>query len=313
MTREELQRIIDSKPYDFLRTNPNLGKQVMFLTIGGSHAYGTNVEGSDVDIRGVALNTEHELLGMDTFDHWVDETTDTTVFSFNKAIKLMCSGNPNMLEQLGNADDLVISYHPATKLLMDNKKLFLSRQVVYSFGGFADKLFKKAVTLGEWCNQHPEDQITKKRMNKTIMNMIRLYLMVFDILEKGEIITNRAENHDLLMMARNGEFQAANGYIKHDVKDFHKEYEKRLQYDKANTALPDTIDRNRVNELVMTVCEPSFPSSPISPLRAACIKAATKKPKKAPASKNAIPIKKFSMAHLTPCRCRAASGRQPSG
>ena len=165
----------------------------------------------------------------------------------------MCSGNPNMLEQLGNADDLVISYHPATKLLMDNKKLFLSRQVVYSFGGFADKLFKKAVTLGEWCNQHPEDQITKKRMNKTIMNMIRLYLMVFDILEKGEIITNRAENHDLLMMARNGEFQAANGYIKHDVKDFHKEYEKRLQYDKANTALPDTIDRNRVNELVVTI------------------------------------------------------------
>lgn len=253
MTRQELQNVIDSKPYNFLRTNQNLGKHLMFLTIGGSHAYGTNVEGSDVDIRGVALNTEHELLGMDTFDHWVDETTDTTVFSFNKAVKLMCSGNPNMLEQLGNVDDLVISYHPTTKLLMDNKKLFLSRQVVYSFGGFADKLFKKAVTLGEWCNQHPEDQITKKRMNKTIMNMIRLYLMVFDILEKGEIITNRAENHDLLMMARNGEFQAANGYIKHDVKDFHKEYEKRLQYDKANTALPDTIDRNRVNELVVTI------------------------------------------------------------
>ena len=80
MTREELQLIIASEPYNFLRTNPNLGKQVMFLTIGGSHAYGTNVEGSDVDIRGVALNTEHELLGMDTFDHWVDETTDTTVF-----------------------------------------------------------------------------------------------------------------------------------------------------------------------------------------------------------------------------------------
>lgn len=253
MTQEELQSIISSEPYDFLRTNPHLGKHMMFLTIGGSHAYGTNIEGSDIDIRGVAFNTGRELLGLDEFDHWVDETTDTTVFSFNKAVKLMCSGNPNMLEQLGNADDLVISYHPATKLLMDNKKLFLSRQVVYSFGGFADKLFKKAVTLGEWCNQHPEDQITKKRMNKTIMNMIRLYLMVFDILEKGEIITNRAENHDLLMMARNGEFQAANGYIKHDVKDFHKEYEKRLQYDKANIALPDTIDRNRVNELVMTI------------------------------------------------------------
>lgn len=253
MTREELLKIINGKEYDFLRTNPHLGKNMMFLTIGGSHAYGTNVEGSDVDIRGVAFNTERELLGMDEFYHWVDEATDTTVFSFNKAVKLMCSGNPNMLEQLGNADDLVISYHPATKLLMDNKKLFLSRQVVYSFGGFADKLFKKATTLGEWCNLHPEDQATKKRMNKTIMNMIRLYLMVFDILEKGKIVTNRAENHDLLMMARNGEFQASNGYIKHDVKDFYKEYEKRLQYDKANTALPDTIDRNRINELVVAI------------------------------------------------------------
>lgn len=193
MTREELQCIIDSEPYDFLRTDPHLGKHLMFLTIGGSHAYGTNVAGSDVDIRGVALNSKEDLLGLGEFEHRVDTVTDTTVFSFNKAVKLMCSGNPNMLEQLGNVDDLVISYHPATKLLMDNKKLFLSRQVVYSFGGFADKLFKKAVTLGEWCNQHPEDQITKKRMNKNIMNMIRLYLMVFDILEKGEIITNRAE------------------------------------------------------------------------------------------------------------------------
>nr|DAJ21793.1 MAG TPA: putative nucleotidyltransferase [Siphoviridae sp. ctHdl3] len=255
MTREELLKIINSEPYDFLRTNLHLNGHLMYLTIGGSHAYGTNVEGSDVDVRGVALNSREDLLGLGTFEHWVDETTDTTIFGFKKAVKLMCSGNPNMLEQLGNADDLVISYHPATKLLMENKKLFLSRQVVYSFGGFAGKLFEKSIKLGEWCNQHPEDQITKKRMNKTIMNMIRLYLMVFDILEKGEIITNRAENHDLLMLARNGEFQAANGYIKHDVKDFHKEYEKRLLYDKENTTLPDHVNMKLVNELVMTINE----------------------------------------------------------
>ncbi len=68
MTREELQCIIAGEPYNFLRTNPHLGKHLMFLTIGSSHAYETNVEGSDVDIRGVSLNTEHELLGMDTFD-----------------------------------------------------------------------------------------------------------------------------------------------------------------------------------------------------------------------------------------------------
>lgn len=98
MTREELQKIIDSESYDFLRTDPHLGKHLMFLTIGGSHAYGTNQEGSDVDIRGVALKSREDLLGMGDFEHYVDKTTDTTVFCFNKAIKLMCSGNPNMLE-----------------------------------------------------------------------------------------------------------------------------------------------------------------------------------------------------------------------
>ena len=122
MTREKLQRIIDSEPYDFLRTDPHLGKHLMFLTIGGSHAYGTNVAGSDVDIRGVALNSKEDLLGLGEFEHHVDTVTDTTVFSFNKAAKLLRSGNPNMLEQLGNADELVIDYHPTTRLLMENKK-----------------------------------------------------------------------------------------------------------------------------------------------------------------------------------------------
>ena len=50
-----------------------------------------------------------------------------------------------------------------------------------------------------------------------------------------------------------------------------------------------------------------------SPSLAACIRAATKKPKKAPASKNAKPIKKFSMAHLSRCRCRSAFAHLPSG
>lgn len=129
MTREELQRIIDSKPYDFLRTNPHLGKHLMFLTIGGSHAYGTNVEGSDVDIRGVALNSKEDLLGLGEFEHHVDTVTDTTVFSFNKIAKLLSNGNPNVLEMFGNSDDLVISYSPTTELLMENKKMFCQRML----------------------------------------------------------------------------------------------------------------------------------------------------------------------------------------
>lgn len=261
MTREELLKIVNSESYDFLRTNPHLGSHMMFLTIGGSHAYGTNVEGSDVDIRGVALNSKSDLIGMGTFEHYVDNATDTTIFSSDKAIHLLCSGNPNMLEQLGNSDELVIQYHPATQLLLDNKKLFLSKQVIYSFGGFADKLFKEATKYGEFYNQMQKFSGTcdlsnvKRKMNKSIMNMIRLYLMLFDILEKGQIITNRAADHELLMKARSGGFQAENGYVSHELKNLQKEYEKHLQYDKENTTLPERVNMKQIEELVIAINE----------------------------------------------------------
>ena len=233
MTRNELLGALCFPEYNFIRENEHLGKHMMFVTVGGSHAYGTNVEGSDLDIRGVALNSREDLLGLGEFEHYVDTQTDTTIYSFNKAVKLMCSGNPNMLEQLGNADELVISYSPMTKLLMDNKKLFLSRRVIYSFGGFAGKLIQKADTLDK--------------------DPIRVYLMLFDILEKGEIKTYRDNDHNFLTQLRNGEY---------DYKEIRQQlipaYESRLSVDKSETYLPDNVDWKRVNELVITVNEESL-------------------------------------------------------
>ena len=58
----DYRKILWGKEYDFLREDPHLGVNLMFITLGGSHAYGTNVEGSDLDIRGCAFNTKDELL-----------------------------------------------------------------------------------------------------------------------------------------------------------------------------------------------------------------------------------------------------------
>lgn len=52
MTTTEFQTLLQRQDYDFLRTDKHLGENILFLTLGGSHAYGTNVEGSDIDIRG---------------------------------------------------------------------------------------------------------------------------------------------------------------------------------------------------------------------------------------------------------------------
>lgn len=64
MTTEQIREMLQSPAYEFLRSNEHLKGKIIFLTLGGSYSYGTNVETSDVDIRGCALNSRSDLLGL---------------------------------------------------------------------------------------------------------------------------------------------------------------------------------------------------------------------------------------------------------
>ena len=77
MTIEQIKEMVNGSAYDFLRTNEHLGSKIIFLTLGGSYSYGTNVETSDVDVRGCALNSESDLLGLTSFEQVVNTQTDT--------------------------------------------------------------------------------------------------------------------------------------------------------------------------------------------------------------------------------------------
>ena len=44
-------KLMHSAQYDFLRTNPRLGNRIILMGLGGSYAYGTNNENSDIDLR----------------------------------------------------------------------------------------------------------------------------------------------------------------------------------------------------------------------------------------------------------------------
>lgn len=73
--------VISDPSYDFLRTNPHLSGKIIFLTLGGSYAYGTNVEGSDIDVRGCALNSMSDIVGLTNFEQFVKFDNMTVPFS----------------------------------------------------------------------------------------------------------------------------------------------------------------------------------------------------------------------------------------
>lgn len=149
MTEKELlkkysyEEILKNKDYAFLTKNEHLGKNIIMLCFGGSHAYGTNIETSDVDIRGIAIERPEEIIGFKTFEQFLDSKTDTTIYAFNKIVRLLVGNNPNIIECLGLKPEHYIYLSPLGKELLDNKHLFLSQRAFYSFGGYARANLKR--------------------------------------------------------------------------------------------------------------------------------------------------------------------------
>lgn len=139
----DFKKVIENKEYDFLRTNPHLGNNIILLGLGGSYAYGTNTDDSDIDIRGCALNKKEDLLSNNNFDQVIDNPTDTTIYSFNKLISLLSNCNPNTIEILGLKPEHYLYVSKIGKELLDNKDLFLSKKAVNAFGGYANSQLRR--------------------------------------------------------------------------------------------------------------------------------------------------------------------------
>ena len=171
MTAQEIREKLKTEEYDFLRINPLLDNNIILLTTGGSHAYGTNIETSDLDIRGCAIEQKKHLLTNSTFEQVMDNTTDTTIYSLKKLISLLSACNPNVIEMLGSRPEHYFHVSPAGQMLLDNRKLFLSKAAYRSFGGYASAQLRRLdnKTARTFSEKENEEHIAK-RLNEMAKN-----------------------------------------------------------------------------------------------------------------------------------------------
>ena len=166
--------IIKSEEYEFLHTDKKLSNNIMFLCFGGSHAYGTNNPNSDIDIRGCMFNQKSDLIGMGNTEQFIDNATDTTIYSFKKLIGLLCNCNPNVIEMLGNKSEHQIIYHPIGQQMVNNRKMFLSQKAAISFGGYANSQLRRLQ------NAVARDALTQSQKENHMLLSIKNMMMSFD-------------------------------------------------------------------------------------------------------------------------------------
>ena len=162
----ELKKQFLTAKYDFIRTHPQLGGNVLFLTAAGSIAYGTNVDHSDIDLRGVTIETEQALFGLAGFEQFEDQNTDTVVFGLKKFIQLCLNSNPNVLELLGTREEHLVVSTEAGRLLRENAALFLSKRAIQSYGNYA------IAQLRRLQNALARDSYPQSEKEKHILNSI---------------------------------------------------------------------------------------------------------------------------------------------
>nr|WP_300832891.1 nucleotidyltransferase domain-containing protein [uncultured Acetatifactor sp.] len=163
----EYWEILRQREYGFIETNEHLGRHVMLLGLAGSYSYGTNIRTSDIDIRGIALNQKSDLIGLTRFEQYVDEDTDTVIYGFNKVVGLLLSCNPNTIELLGLKPEHYLYLSDIGRLLLDNRRLFLSKRAIQSFGGYADAQLRRLQ------NALARDAFPQTEKERHIFNSVR--------------------------------------------------------------------------------------------------------------------------------------------
>lgn len=269
MTIEEVKDYINSSTeYDFLRDYPH---KIAFLTLGGSYAYGTNTEDSDIDLRGVFLSDKREILLNNnqnnlekTDDH---KDIDTVLHSHIKMINMLAKGNPTFLELLYFAPDRYLYVSDIGMELIKNRDMFLSKRIYHAYYGYiCDCLSRTPVKFYKNMDSKQEKQKKIKRLNKSMIHAVRLLLQGSQLLESGTMCGTIYYNKQFVDMKKiyktasrlynAGEYDE---YIEvYSSRYYHTtvvEMLNRLYCDYMNTTLPDEPDWDRINNFLMTTNE----------------------------------------------------------
>lgn len=150
--KEELLKLIEEK---------SPGAKPLYLVIRGSHAYGTNIETSDVDYSGVFIQSLDDILGNKYIEQINDDKNDIVIYEIRRFLELLGKNNPTILELLNTPENCIIYKDPIFDEVLNQKEKFITKICANSFGGYAKMQIQKA--KGQDKKQNWEKEKTERK------------------------------------------------------------------------------------------------------------------------------------------------------
>lgn len=196
---------IDQQFFDIATPPFDLESHRLFQVISGSHAYGTNVATSDVDLRGVVFLPSNFLLGLHRCENIENQSKDLCWYSPYKFFGLCYKNNTHALEMLYAPPFAVKFVHPIFEEVIVKRQMFLSKRLAYTCMGYAWQQVK--LSFVKKANNSGRQELIQKFGfdSKLIMHSFRLLRMGRDALVNGHLETYRPDR-DFLLNIRNGKF-----------------------------------------------------------------------------------------------------------
>ena len=228
---------IESSPFD-------LDKYCLYAVISGSHAYGTNVETSDVDIRGITSFPEEYIYGLNKIEQIENQKKDICFYGLWKMISLLYKSNVHALEMIFIEPKFVQISTPISQELTNNRCLFMTKMIGYSFGGYANQQRKILETKRE--NKTGRISLVEKfgYDTKFAAHMVRLFRSGSEALLTGYLQVYRSDKEELLSI-RSGLYT---------YEDFLKMAdEEEIKFNEAweKSKLPEKPDFEKINRLLI--------------------------------------------------------------
>lgn len=136
------------------------GHKLILKALVGSHSYGTNIEGSDMDYKGIFIQDPKDTY-INGYKEQIEVSKDEVYFELGRFLDLCGSSNPTMLELLFTPDDCIAYKDPMFGYLIEARSIFMSKSLRHSFAGYAISQIKKASGLEKKMNWEKDKKVRK--------------------------------------------------------------------------------------------------------------------------------------------------------